>query len=127
LDVVPVADYVDIKSIAVPVSDYLAVYDYVPSMSPDNIRYRSLYTNVAVRTISVLDRIVPYESANAVKRSISVIDRVVPYESVWAGPAGVVSVRASDYLATDSAAVVRRSVYAYDIIVMRENVNIVRL
>jgi hypothetical protein len=145
LDVVPVADRVDVKNIAIPVSDFIMydsavpvryavlsvfdiislpdsvsvvarkvvsasdfiMYDYVPSMSPSSIRYRSLYANVGMRTISVLDRI-------------------TPYESVWVGPR-VVTVNARDYLVSDGAAIVKRSVHAYDVIVMWENVNIVRL
>jgi len=106
LDVVPVADSVDVKSIAISVSDFI-MYDYVPGMSPSDIRYRSLYANVGMRTISVYDRI-------------------TPHESVWVGPR-VVTVNARDYLVSDSAVVVKRSVHAYDVIVMWENVNIVRL
>jgi hypothetical protein len=145
LDVVPVADRVDVKNIAIPVSDFIMydsavpisyvalsvfdrislpdsasvvvrkvvsasdfiMYDYVPSMSPSSIRYRSLYANVGMRTISVLDR-------------------MTLYESVWVGPR-VVTVNARDYLVSDGAAIVKRSVHAYDVIVMWENVNIVRL
>jgi len=106
LDVVPVADRVDVKNIAISVSDFI-MYDYVPSMSPSSIRYRSLYANVGMRTISVFDK-------------------VVPYESVWVGPR-VVTVNARDYLVSDGVAIVKRSVHAYDIVVVWENVNIVRL
>jgi hypothetical protein len=105
-DVVPVADRVDVKNIAISVSDFI-MYDYVPSMSTSDIRYRSLYANVGMRTISVLDRI-------------------TLYESVWVGPR-VITVNARDYLVSDGAAIVKRSVHAYDVIVMWENVNIVRL
>jgi hypothetical protein len=105
LDVVPVADRVDVKNIAVHVSDFI-MYDYVPSMSTSDVKYRSLYANVGMRTISVLDRI-------------------TPYESVWVGPR-VITVNARDYLVSDSAAIVKRSVHAYDVI-WRDNVNIVRL
>jgi hypothetical protein len=145
LDVVPVADRVDVKNIAISVSDYvmydsavpvryavlsvfdiislpdsvsvvarkvvsasdLIMYDYVPNMSPSSIRYRSLYANVGMRTISVLDRI-------------------TPYESVWVGPR-VVTVNARDYLVSDGAIIIKRSVHAYDVVVVWENVNIVRL
>jgi hypothetical protein len=106
LDVVPVADRVDVKNIAISVSDFI-MYDYVPSMSPSSIRYRSLYANVGMRTISVFDRI-------------------TPYESVWVGPR-VVTVNARDYLVSDGATVIKRSVHAYDVVVVWENVNIVRL
>ena len=106
LDVVPVADRVGVKNIAVHVSDYV-VYDYVPSMSTSDVKYRSLYANVGMRTISVLDRI-------------------TPYESVWVGPR-VITVNARDYLVSDGAAIVKRSVHAYDVIGVWENVNIVRL
>jgi hypothetical protein len=106
LDVVPVADRVDVKNIAISVSDFI-MYDYVPGMSPSDIRYRSLYANVGMRTISVLDRI-------------------TPYESVWVGPR-VITVNARDYLVSDGAAIVKRSVHAYDVVVVWENVNIVRL
>jgi len=145
LDVVPVADRVDVKNIAISVSDFImydsvvpvryavlsvldivslpdsvsmeakkvvsvsdfVMYDYVPSMSPSSIRYRSLYANVGMRTISVFDRI-------------------TPYESVWVGPR-VVTVNARDYLVSDGATVIKRSVHAYDVVVVWENVNIVRL
>ena len=90
----------------VSVSDYV-VYDYVPSMSPSGVKYRSLYANVGMRTISVFDK-------------------VVPYESVWVGPR-VVTVNARDYLVSDGAVIVKRSVHAYDVVVVWENVNIVRL
>jgi hypothetical protein len=83
------------------------MYDYVPSMSPSSISYRSLYANVGMRTISVFDRI-------------------TPYESVWVGPR-VVTVNARDYLVSDGATVIKRSVHAYDVVVVWENVNIVRL
>jgi hypothetical protein len=83
------------------------MYDYVPSMSPSSIRYRSLYANVGMRTISVLDR-------------------MTLYESVWVGPR-VVTVNARDYLVSDGVAIVKRSVHAYDVVVVWENVNIVRL
>ena len=106
LDVVPVADRVDVKNIAISVSDFI-MYDYVPNMSPSSIRYRSLYANVGMRTISVFDK-------------------VVPYESVWVGPR-VVTVNARDYLVSDGVAVIKRSVHAYDVVVVWENVNIVRL
>jgi hypothetical protein len=106
LDVVPVADRVDVKNIAVHVSDFI-MYDYVPSMSTSDVKYRSLYANVGMRTISVLDRI-------------------TPYESVWVGPR-VITVNARDYLVSDDAAIVKRSVHAYDVIGVWENVNIVRL
>jgi len=104
-DVVPAADRADVKNIAISVSDYV-VYDYVPSMSTSDIKYRSLYANVGMRTISVLDRI-------------------TPYESVWVGPR-VITVNARDYLVSDSAAIIKRSVHAYDVI-WRDNVNIVKL
>ena len=90
----------------VSVSDYV-VYDYVPSMSPSGVKYRSLYANVGMRTISVFDK-------------------VVPYESVWVGPR-VITVNARDYLVSDGVAVIKRSVHAYDVVVVWENVNIVRL
>jgi hypothetical protein len=105
-DVVPVADRVDVKNIAVHVSDFI-MYDYVPSMSTSDVKYRSLYANVGMRTISVLDRI-------------------TPYESVWVGPR-VITVNARDYLVSDGATVIKRSVNAYDVIMVWENVNIVRL
>ena len=90
----------------VSASDFI-MYDYVPSMSPSDIRYRSLYANVGMRTISVLDR-------------------MTLYESVWVGPR-VVTVNARDYLVSDGVAIVKRSVHAYDVVVVWENVNIVRL
>jgi hypothetical protein len=145
LDVVPVADRVDVKNIAISVSDYVVydsasaakievvsmldvvavkdsasvipirvvsasdfiMYDYVPGMSTSDIKYRSLYANVGMRTISVLDK-------------------VVPYESVWVGPR-VITVNARDYLVSDGATAIKRSVHAYDVVVAWENVNIVRL
>jgi hypothetical protein len=75
-------------------------------MSTSDVKYRSLYANVGMRTISVLDRI-------------------TPYESVWVGPR-VITVNARDYLVSDGAVIVKRSVHAYDVI-WRDNVNIVRL
>jgi len=81
LDVVTVADYVDVKNIAVSVSDYV-MYDYVPSMSPSDIRYRSLYANVGMRIISVFDRITPYESVRVVPRAVHAYDIVVVWENV---------------------------------------------
>jgi hypothetical protein len=122
LDVVVAADRTDVKSVAVRAYDYelmydfayavgvktihaydYITYDYVPHMSPDDIRYRSLYANVGMRTTSVFDNI-------------------VPYESVWAGPKAVV-VHAYDYLISDSATAVKRSMHAYDIII-HDNANI---
>jgi hypothetical protein len=59
-------------------------------------------------------------------RTILVLDRITPYESVWAGSIWkIVEVR--DYIVSDSAAIVKRSVHAYDVVVVWENVNIVRL
>jgi hypothetical protein len=109
LDIVDVKDsasVVQIKAYTVHVSDYI-IYDYVPSMSTSDVKYRSLYANVGMRTISVFDRI-------------------TPYESVWVGPR-VITVNARDYLVSDSAAIMKRSVHAYDVVVVWENVNIVRL
>jgi hypothetical protein len=106
VDVKDSASVVQIKAYTVHVSDYI-IYDYVPGMSPRDIRYRSLYANVGMRTISVLDRI-------------------TPYESVWVGPR-VITVNAHDYLVSDGAAIMKRSVHAYDVVVVWENVNIVRL
>jgi len=111
----------------VSASDFI-MYDYVPSMSPSSIRYKSLYANVGMRTISVLDRITPYESVWVGSRvvTVNVFDRITPYESVWVGPR-VVTVNARDYLVSDGATVIKRSVHAYDVVVVWENVNIVRL
>jgi hypothetical protein len=125
LDVIAVADYASVRSIAVHTHDYeivadsasvatiktisvadYIIYDYVPHVPPSDIRYRSLYTNVGIRTISVFDRI-------------------APYESIWVGPR-VITVHARDYLVSDSATAVRISVHAYDIL-MRDNANIVRI
>ena len=127
LDVVAVADYAAVRNVAVGVRDYQLISDsssaskinvvhaydygiisdYVPNMSPSDIRYISLYANVGMR-------------------SMSVFDRVTVYESVWVGPR-VVTVHVRDYLVSDSATVVKKSVHAYDIIALRENVNIVRI
>ncbi|MCC6024414.1 MAG: hypothetical protein LM600_06905, partial [Thaumarchaeota archaeon] len=124
-DAVAVADYAAVRNIAVraddyavisdsasvaeinvvPVADYIA-YDYVPHVPPDEIRYRSLYANVGMRTVLVFDR-------------------VEPYESVWVGPR-VITIHARDYLVSDGASVTRRSVHAYDVLVY-DNVNIVRI
>jgi hypothetical protein len=90
----------------VSVADYV-VYDYVLHVPPDKIRYRSLYANVGMRTISVLDR-------------------AEPYESVWVGPR-VIAIHARDYLVSDGASAARRSIHAYDVIQIRDNVNIVRI
>jgi len=124
-DVVAVADYAVVKNIGISASDYVLydsasavliktvtasdyiIYDSVPSMSPSDIRYISLYANVGMR-------------------SISVFDKVVPYESTWVGPR-VITVNASDYLVSDSVAMVKRSVHAYDVVGIWENVNIVKL
>jgi hypothetical protein len=114
------------KNIAVPAFDYQLVYDsasavliktvnasdyvvhdYVPSMSPSDIRYISLWATAGMRTLSVFDK-------------------VVPYESVWVGPR-VATVHASDYLVSDSATMVKRSIHSYDVVGIWENVNIVRL
>jgi hypothetical protein len=126
LDIITMADYAAVRMISIPAYDYQLVYDSVsavliktitasdyiiydnvPSINPSDIRYISLYANVGMRTVSVFDRIAPYESA-------------------WVGPR-VITVHARDYLVSDSTAVVKRSIHAYDIIGMRENVNIVRL
>jgi len=104
-DGVVVADYAVAKNI-VHAYDYI-IYDYVPNMSPSDIRYISLYANVGMR-------------------SISVFDRVPMYESVWVGPR-VITIYARDYLISDSATVVKKSVHAYDVITLYENVNIVRI
>jgi len=106
VDVKDSASVVQIKAYTVHVSDFI-MYDYVPSMSTSDVKYRSLYANVGMRTISVLDRI-------------------TPYESVWVGPR-VITVNARDYLVSDGAAIVKRSVHAYDVVGVWENVNIVRL
>jgi hypothetical protein len=106
LDVIAVADRIDIRNIAVHAYDYIT-YDYVPHMSPSYIRYRSLYANVGMRTISVFDR-------------------TTPYESIWVGPR-VVAVYARDYLVSDGSAIVKKSVHAYDVVTIVENVNIVRI
>jgi hypothetical protein len=44
---------------------------------------------------------------------------------VWVGPR-VITVNARDYLVSDGAVIVKRSVHAYDVI-WRDNVNIVKL
>ena len=93
------------KRNVVSVADYIA-YDYVPHVPPDEIRYRSLHANVGMRAVSVFDR-------------------VAPHESVWVGPRAAV-VHARDYLVSDGASVLRRSVNAYDVL-MRSNANIVRI
>jgi hypothetical protein len=105
LDAVAVADYADVRNIAVRADDYV-LYDYVPHMPPDKIRYRSLYANVGMRAISVFDRI-------------------TLYESVWIGPR-VVAVHVRDYLISDGASAVRRSVHAHDVL-MSDNANIVKI
>jgi hypothetical protein len=105
LDLVSVSDYADVKKVNISASDFI-VYDSVPSINQSDIRYISLYANVGMRTISVFDRI-------------------GVYESVWVGPR-LITVRASDRLVSDSASAVKRSVHAYEIIVIWENVNIVR-
>jgi hypothetical protein len=104
-DAVVVADYAAVRNIAVRADDYV-LYDYVAHIPPSNIRYRSLYANVGMRTISVFDKI-------------------TLYESVWVGPR-VVAVHVRDHLVSDGASVVRRSVHAYDVLIS-DNVNIVRI
>ena len=81
-DVLVVSDSASVgKSSVVSASDYI-VYDYVPSMSPNDIRYRSLYANVGMRTISVLDRITPYESVRVMPRAVHAYDAVKVWENV---------------------------------------------
>ena len=104
-DIVSVADYVAVRNIAVYAYDYI-IRDYVAEVAPNNVRYISLYANVGMR-------------------SISVFEKVVPYESVWVGPR-VITIHARDYLVSDSATVVKKSVRAYDVVAIVENVNIVR-
>jgi len=85
-DVLAVSESASVsKRGVVSASDYI-IYDYVPHMSPDHIRYRSLYANVGMRTISVFDKI-------------------MTYEHVWVGPR-VVAVHARDYLVSDGAVAV---------------------
>jgi hypothetical protein len=126
LDTVSAADYAVAKNVVVRADDYAVVsdsasvtrinvvsaadyivYDYVPHLPPYNFRYISLYANVGMRIISVFD-----------------VDSL--YESVWVGPR-VVAVYARDYLVSDGATAVRRSVHAYDVIQIRDNANIVRI
>jgi hypothetical protein len=127
-DIVSLPDSASVEAMkVVSVSDFI-MYDYVPSMSPSSISYRSLYANVGMRTISVFDKVVLYESVWVGPRvvTVNVFDRITPYESVWVGPR-VITVNARDYLVSDSATVIKRSVHAYDVVVVWENVNIVRL
>jgi len=124
-DAIAVADYAAVRNIAVRADDYAVIsdsastaeinvvsvadyiaYDYVPHVPPDKIRYRSLYVNVGMRTISVFDR-------------------AEPYESVWVGPR-VITIHTRDYLVSDGAFVTRRSIHAYDVL-MSDNANIVRI
>jgi hypothetical protein len=105
LDAVAVSDYAAVRNIAVRADDYV-LYDYVPHVPPDKIRYRSLYVNVGMRTVSVFDRI-------------------TPHESVWVGPR-VITIHVRDYLVSDGASAVRRSIHAYDVL-MSDNANIVRI
>ena len=127
-DRISLPDSVSVVARKVVSASDLIMYDYVPSMSPSSIRYTSLYANVGMRTISVLDRITPYESVWVGPRvvTVNVFDRITQYESVWVGPRGV-TVNARDYLVSDGVAIVKRSVHAYDVVVVWENVNIVRL
>ena len=83
LDVVPVADRVDVKNIAVSVSDYV-VYDYVPSMSPSDILFESMYASNAVNGVSVADVYTLYERVDIIKRSIAVNDVVAVFENASA-------------------------------------------
>ena len=105
-DSMTVADSASMVKTKVVGADDYVLYDYVPHVPPDEIRYRSLYANVGMRTVSVFDRI-------------------TPHESVWVGPRAAV-VHARDYLASDGASVLRRSVNAHDVL-MSDNVNIVRI
>ena len=105
-DSMTVADSASMVKTKVVSADDYVLYDYVPHVPPDEIRYRSLYANVGMRTVSVFDRI-------------------TPHESVWVGPRAAV-VHARDYLASDGASVLRRSVNAHDVL-MSDNVNIVRI
>ena len=106
LDSVNVDDYANIRSIAVHAFDYVA-YDYVPHVPPSEIRYLSLYANIGIRTISVFDRIIAYESA-------------------WVGPKAS-AIHVNDYLIRDSVVIVKRHIHAYDVIATRDNANIVRI
>jgi hypothetical protein len=81
-DVLAVSESASVgKSSVVSASDYI-VYDYVPSMSPSDVRYRSLYANVGMRTISVFDNIAPYESVRIVPRAVHAYDVVKVWENV---------------------------------------------
>jgi hypothetical protein len=126
-DVVVVVDYAAVKDIAVHARDYGLVYDYVPHMHPRDVRYRSLYANIGMRTVSVFDKVAPHESVWVGPRmtTIHVRDHLISdYASV---ESRMITVHVGDYLATDRATVVRRSVHAYDIIQIRDNANIVRI
>jgi len=105
LDIVTMSDYASVKSIGISASDYI-LYDYVPSMSPRDIRYISLYANNMVRTISVLDIVNIYESVVSTKKYVHAYDHIPVVENV---------------------AVVNRSVSASDTVTIYENVNIVKL
>jgi len=67
----------------VSVFDYV-MYDYVPSMSPSDILFESMYANSAVNGVSATDVYTLYEHVRVIKRSVVVNDMVAMFENVSA-------------------------------------------
>jgi len=82
LDKLGVSDFaVSIAEKTLSVSDYV-IYDYVPSMSPDDILFMSMYSNSAISGMSAADIYAFYERVDIVNRSIVASDSVAIFESV---------------------------------------------
>jgi hypothetical protein len=64
----------------VSAADYI-VYDYVPSMSPNDVLFESMYANSVISGVSAADVYTLYERVDIVKRSIVANDAAVVFDS----------------------------------------------
>jgi len=81
-DTQAVADSASVVKIKiVSVSDYV-IYDYVPSMNPNDILFMSMYSNSAISGISATDIYAFYERVDIVNRSVVASDSVAIFESI---------------------------------------------
>ncbi|ADJ54252.1 hypothetical protein HAV1_gp29 [Hyperthermophilic Archaeal Virus 1] len=82
LDKLGVSDFaVSIARKTLSVSDYV-IYDYVPSINPNDILFMSMYSNSAISGISAADIYAFYERVDIVNRSIVASDSVAIFESI---------------------------------------------
>jgi hypothetical protein len=88
--IVKISDYVGISDFATPVvgrsvsvNDYV-VYDYVPSMSPNDILFGSMYANHTISGLSAADVYTLHDSVDIAKMSIVSNDVAVVFDSASA-------------------------------------------